>query len=250
MGRIYPKNDGVAIFKALSIIGPTTINVKVTDNRIDKVCDGKIDVLITYPIKSGKLHRIRIKPPYVFIPMNEEKMFNVVAEDKEGNEISKNVSYYWKIIEDETGKASLETNEGENVILKVGDNVGSIKLQVIAEQDGKRVEDYALINVTEITKKSKGKPKTKDAGLPILHFDSELPSPNMLHSKLSSNGIHLHCYENHPDYKKAKAKSSKYHTRYIANLYAKELAKQEQAITGQDYGELFLDILSKMDRFM
>ncbi|KYK34922.1 MAG: hypothetical protein AYK22_04530 [Thermoplasmatales archaeon SG8-52-3] len=94
------------------------------------------------------------------------------------------------------------------------------------------------------------KRKPKDAGLPSLRWETELPIPgiNMSHCKLSKDGIYLYCYENHPDYKKAQAKGSTQKTRYIANLYAKELAKKHALETRQDFGEVFLDILSKMDR--
>ena len=72
--------------------------------------------------------------------------------------------------------------------------MGSIKLQVIAEQFGKRVEDFTIINVTEIKDKSKKRRKPKDAGLPNLRWETELPIPgvNLPHCKLSKDSLYLY----------------------------------------------------------
>ena len=71
----------------------------------------------------------------------------------------------------------------------------------------------------------------------------------MRHSYLSKDGTILNCNEGHRDYKNTDAKGPKYRQRYIYTLFAKELAKKEHDLTKKDYGELILDVLSKIDRF-
>ena len=52
------------------------------------------------------------------------------------------------------------------------------------------------------------------------------------------------------DIEKKSTQREKQRQRYIANLYAKELAQKECDTTGSiDIGEKMLDVISKIDRF-
>jgi len=251
LGSISPRKNGEAIFKASSKIGPTSIVVTVSDLITQKELTGNIKVAITLPHKVGPLARVKIEPTVVTLPLGEEKEFRAIAEDDEHNIITdKSVKYSWSILVDETSGATLNNNYSESVILTSGKNQGTIKIQVTASQWSQQAIDNAWITVVERRKKTERKPpKPKGSGLPILAYEKGLEGFDIIHSKLSDDGSILYCYDNHPDYINAKARGKKYRQRYVATLYAKELAKKEHEATSKDYGELLLDVLSKIDRF-
>lgn len=251
LGKIYPKQNGEVIFKAGSKIGPSTLGVQVQDLKIEKMLTSKIEIAITYPKPmGGKLTSVKIEPMFCKVAVGSEKDFKAIAEDEDRNIINRGITYFWSIPIDETVGASLNVNEGETVILKSGNNQGAIKLQVIASQNGNRATDFAMITVIEKEKKRGKKPKPKDSGLPTLDYYNEPNEFPLRHSYLIPDGTKMYYNEGHPDYKQAFAAGPKYRQKYIAYLYAKELAKKECEATGSaDLGEKILDVLSKIERF-
>jgi len=128
-GKILPKKDGEAIFKASSQIGPTSVEVIVKDLSTDNELSEKIQIAITHPPTIGKLVRVRIEPPVSTINLGEEREFKAIAEDEERNEIVKNVKFTWNILIDETNGAEFNIDYGESGILRTGQNVGTIKVR-------------------------------------------------------------------------------------------------------------------------
>ncbi len=251
LGTIIPKQNGEVIFKAGSKIGPSTLEVQVHDLKIDKSLTSKIEIAITYPKPmGGKLTVVKIEPMFCKIAVGSEKGFKAVAEDEDRNIITRGVTYYWSVPIDETTGASFNVNEGEYVILKSGNNQGAVKLQVIATQNGNKATDFAMITVVEKEKKRGKKPKPKDTGLPTPDWYSGADEFPLRHSYLTKDGMKLYINDGHPDYKQASIAGPTRRQKYIAYLYAKELAKKECEVTGStDIGEKILDVLSKIDRF-
>ncbi len=249
LGTISPKKDGEAIFKASSKIGASSIQVTVTDRVTLNELKGEIQIAINHPPHKGPLTRVKIEPTVLTIPLGEEKEFTAIAEDDERNIIDKGVTFDWDIGIDDTNGATLNINYGESVILSPGINQGTIKLLVTANQQSKRVSDFALITVTEKKIKSERKRKPQSSGLPSLDYYPGAHEFPLRHSYLSNDGTVLNCNEGHPDYKNADANGPKFRQRYIYTLFAKELAKKEHDLNNKDYGELMLEVLSKMDRF-
>lgn len=248
-GKIIKDNDGEAIFKASSIIGATSVEVKVKDLITKKELSGQIEIAITHPPKrAGILVRVRVEPPFSNLPLGGEKKYEAIAEDEDRNPIKKEIKYYWKIAYDDSSGASINNEEGEIVVLKAGKNQGTIKLLVTAIQNDIRVEDFTVVTVIERVKKTDKKSKPKKAGIPYPeHYQDPTEYP-LVHCKLNSKGTILFYNTSHPDYINADAKGSKFRQRYIANLYAKELGRIEAEANNKDYGEMILEVLSKIDR--
>lgn len=213
------------------------------------VYSDKYEIAITHPPKkSGILVRVRVEPQYSALPLGEEREYKAIAEDEDRNQITRGIEYYWEITYDDTNGAEINVKEGESLILKSGKNQGTIKLQVTAYQNSKNVSDFAVITVTERRKKTDRKPRAKNVGIPYpehYHDANEFP---LTHCHLNTKGTILHYNTAHPDFKNADAKEPKYRHRYIATLYAKELGRIEAEATSKDYGEMVLEVLSKIDR--
>lgn len=173
-----------------------------------------------------------------------------MKEDEDRNHVLKGAKFQWEITYDETIGTSLNVDYGGSMVLSPRRNLGTIKLQVNAYQDGLRATDSAMITVVKKRKKRKKPPKLKDLGLPIPDWYDEPNEWPLRHSYLSTDGTRLNVNEGHPDYKNASATGKKPRQRYIASLYAKELAQKECEATGStDIGEKMLDVLSKVERF-
>ena len=248
LGEIFQKRNGEAIFKAGSTVGTISLEAEVKDKANGNEFSEQIEAVITHPAKrSGTLARVRIEPPFSKLPLGEEKEYKAVAEDEDRYPILKNVEYRWQIIRDETSGATLNVDRGESVILRSGKNLGDIKLQVAAYQNGKIAKDSTLIIVVEKSKKRGRKPRPKNLGLPTPDYFNE-PEAFPSHSHLKDDGTVLYIHDLHPDYKNAKKKGEKQRQKYIIQLYAKELAIKECATTGSPYiGEKMLDVLAKIE---
>ncbi len=250
LGTVVSKSGGEAIFKAGPQIGATSLEASVYDSKTDKNLVAGIEIAITHPQRYGKLARVRIEPMFSKLAIDTEKEYRAVAEDEDRNQILKGAKFQWEITYDETIGASLNVDYGESVILSPGRNLGTVKLQVTAYQNGLRATDFAMITVVKKKKRRKKGPKLKDLGLPIPDWYDEPNEWPLRHSYLSTDGTRLNVNEGHPDYKNANATGKKPRQRYIASLYSKELAQKECEATGStDIGEKMLDVLSKVERF-
>ena len=249
LGPIIPKRDGEAIFKAGSRVGASVLEATVKDLKTDKDLSAEMEIAVIHPATtSGKLARVKIEPMFSKLPLGSEKEYKAVAEDEDRNPITKGVTFQWAVPFDETSGAKLNNDYGESVILTPGRNQGTIKLEVTAYKGGLSATDFAMVTVVE--KKPGKPPKPKGLNLPILDPYSDPYEFPLTHSHLSKDGSRLKVNEGHPNYKNAVAKGKKQRQRYIANLYAKELAAKECEATGSaDFGEKMLDVLSKIDRF-
>ncbi|MHA2135330.1 MAG: hypothetical protein ACW99J_15830 [Candidatus Thorarchaeota archaeon] len=251
LGTVMPKGSGEAIFKAGSKVGATTVEASVRDLRTEKTLDSKMEIVITYPPgKSGKLARVKIDPMFSKLPLGSEKEYKAMPEDEDRNTILKGVTFQWSIAFDETGGAKLNIDYGESVILSPGRNLGTIRLQVTAYQDGRSESDFAMVTVVKKRKKAGRPKKPRGLDLPVpdpYNDPNEFP---LRHSYLSLDGTLLNVNEGHPDCRNAQSMGKRRYQRYVANLYAKELAQKECEATGStDLGEKMLDVLSKIDRF-
>ncbi len=252
LGTIIPMKNGDAIFKAGSTVGTTTINIKVEDKINNISNEAKIEIVITHPpVYAGKLTRVRIEPQFLKLEINNEREFLAVAEDADRNPITKNIRFYWIIAYDESKGAKISNDQGESVILTAGNNLGPIKLQVTAYQDNINKTDYAIITVIEKIKKKGRKPKLKNTGLPFLTHETDKTGFPEWHSRLKIEENILVINDGHIDYINAKMRGERYRLRYVAYCYAKELAyKEHESNQTTEFGEVMLDILSKLDRLL
>ena len=248
LGEIIQRNNGEAIFKAGPTVGTISLQAEVKDSRKEIALNEQIEAVIMHPPnRNGQLARVRIEPPFSKLPLGEEKEYRAIAEDEDRNPILKKINFYWEIVRDETSGAKLNVESGESVILRSGINLGEIKLQVTAVQNGKSIVDSTLIIVVEKTKKKGRKPRPKNLGLPTLDYYNE-PEAFPMHSHLSDDGSVLFVHELHPDYRNAKEKGEKQRQKYIIQLYAKELAIKEcDATSSTLIGEKMLDVLAKIE---
>ncbi len=248
LGTIFAKNNGECVFKAGSTVGIITIIAKVKDTKKGTEFSENIETVITHPpANAGMLSRVKIEPPFSKLSLGDEKEYKAIAEDGDGNVILKNIEFDWVIVNDDTSGAKLNVNHGESVLLHSGKNLGEIKLQVTAYQNGRMAKDSALVIVVEKIKKKGRKPRPKNLGLPTPQDWNELEYP-IRHSHLSDDGTILYYHTPHQDYKNAKAKGENLRQKYIIQLYAKELAIKECESTGsKDVGEKMLEVLSKIE---
>lgn len=252
LGNITPMKNGDAIFKAGSTVGTTTLDIKVED-KINGICkDAKIEIVITHPpANAGRLSRVRIEPLFSTLEIGKEKEYLAIAEDDERNPITKNIRFHWVIAYDESKGAKISNDQGESIILTTGNNLGPIKLQVTAYQDNLSRTDYAIITVIEKLRKKGRKIKLKNTGLPTPDYITDSNAFPPWHSKLKIEENVLLINDGHIDYVNADSKGGRYRLRYIALLYAKELAKMEyESNKMNELGEVMLDVLSKLDRLL
>ncbi len=153
LGKVKPKKDGGAIFKAGSKVGATTLEVEVKDLKTNKILNAKIEIAITHPPSpSGKLARVKIEPMRWKLPLGEEREYKAIAKDEDRNPITKGVTFQWSIVYDESLGAKLNINQGESVILTPGRSKGSINLQVTAYQNGRSAKDLGPVYIWGTTK--------------------------------------------------------------------------------------------------
>lgn len=248
LGTIIPKGNE-ATFEAGSIVGVTEVTTKAKDKSSLKELPYKIEIVITHPIKPGSLYRAKIMPGMAIVSINGQREFQAIAEDINGNIISKKLKSFWKIVYDGSDGAKINKDYGETIIFTAGKRIGQVKLHLEVKQGNISKEDYALMDVRE--PKEKGKRKPKKIGLPPPKVENEPAQYPMKHSWLEydkdGKPINL-CYnEAHRDYKEVKDDKKK-RERYIANLYAKELAFLDCKEMGMEfYGERFIEVLSRLD---
>ena len=246
--RIKSQGKGWALLYGESRLGKETVSVKVTDTRINKTLERSLEVVVTHPLKrNGKLVRVKIEPTISTLEIEKDKIYKAIALDHKGDPID-GVSFSWEILFDNTEKATIEEKRNGSTVLKAGKNPGIIKLGVKAYKNGKTVSDFAVIQVVE-KKRPSDRSKRKNIGLPIPEPIADSTSFPMWHSRLKNNGEKLEYNIAHPDYK-ALEKDEKRRQKYIANLYAKELAIKECEKTGtKDVGEKMLEVLSKIEKY-
>ena len=248
LGTIIPKGNE-ATFEAGSIVGITEVTTKAKDKISLKELPCKIEIVITYPIKPGSLYRVKIMPGMAIISINRQRGFQAIAEDINGNIISKGLKSFWKIVYDSSDGAKINKDYGETIIFTAGKRIGQVKLHLEVKQGNISKEDFAIIDVKESKKREKGKPKK--IGLPTLqYYDGRTEYP-IIHSKLEHDKdgkpTVLYCNETHRDYREVKGDKKK-RERYIANLYAKELTLLDCKELGIDvYGERLIEVLSRLD---
>jgi hypothetical protein len=246
LGTITPKGNE-AIFDAGSIVGITEVAATAKDKNSLKELSCKIEIVITYPIACGPLYRVKIMPGVVTVSVNKQRVFHAISEDVNGNVISKGVKYFWKIVYDNSEGAKINKDWGEAIIYTAGKRIGQVKLHLKAQQGKITKEDFALIDVAEPRKTEKSKKKT--FGLPPPQRINDPVTHPMWHSRLDDKEKVLYYNEAHRDYIEVKNDGSK-RQRYIANLYAKELALLECKPIGiEHYGERFIEVLSRLDKY-
>jgi len=249
LGTIKPHGND-ATFEAGSIVGTTQLMATAIDKRTQKTLSCKIDIVITHPLRVGRLFRVKAIPGFITIPINQQREIRAVAEDKEGNQIGKGVKYFWEIVYDESKGSQLSWSTGDSVIFTPGKELGQVKVRVEAKQGNILKEDFVIISVVDATEKRRRRRRLKNIGLPQPDDYNDPTEFPLRHSYLTPDGKFLRYNTAHPDYK-AVEKDEKKRQRYIANLMAKELALKECKETGnlENFGEKFLDILSKIDKY-
>lgn len=245
LGQISPPQGRETIFGAGSVIGITEVFVTAKDKNSSKELSSKIEIVITHPIRCGSLYRVKIVPGIGTVPINRQRMFKAVAEDANGNIISKYIKYYWKIVYDTSGGAKINKDSEDTMIFTAGKMTGQVKVHLKVQQGKTAKEDFALIDIKEPDKTARG--KKKPTGLPILQKTVELESS--WHSRLDDKEKILYYNAAHIDYIEIQNDVSR-RQRYIANLYAKELTLSECKSLGvEHYGERLLEVMSKLDKY-
>ena len=244
LGKIVSQGNS-AIFDADHIIGITDVTVVAKDTKSSKKLSSKIEITIISPIVCGGLHRAKISPGIVVVSFNKHKNFVAIAEDANGNVISKGIKYSWNIVSNTSIGSEINKDRGDSIIFATGKVAGQAKIQITAQQGVLIREDFALIDIKDVPKTKKAK---KDGEvLPRLEHVSSLEHP-IWHSKLDENIQVLYCNTAHKDYAEVRNNSQKRH-KYIANLYAKELTLAECKNLGVAYyGERLLEIMSSLDK--
>ena len=255
LGERVTAKGSEAIFSAGSIRGDTQILVEVNDTRTGMELDSKVEVMVVFPVQVGSFYRARIDPPMAKIKTNSQKEFVAVAEDIDGNAITDNLKTSWEIIEDSTGKATINKNYGERIVLSSGDGIGTVKLGLRITQGRIFKEDFAIIEVQEGGKRKKNK---RGFDLPRLDYTNNITDKDW-HSKLDTldkGEIQtLWINEANEDYKRI-AKDEKRRQKYIAWLYMKELILVDSGKKAfspgvnwlNDFGEKFIAVLSSFER--
>jgi hypothetical protein len=245
LGSIISKGTE-GTFDAGSIVGATEVTVVAKDIDSQKELSCQIEVAIIHPIKCGPLYRVKIMPGIANIPIGRHREFRAISEDSNGNAISKRVKYYWQIVYDNSEGAKINKDWGETILLTAGKRIGQIKLHLRAQQGKIVKEDFALIDVKDLKKKGRG--RKKKIGLPPPRADFDEVTIPKWHSRLDEKEKVLLYNEAHRNYKEVKDNETK-RQRYIANLYAKELALIDSKDKGVEHlSERFVEVLSRLDK--
>jgi hypothetical protein len=245
LGRISPQGND-AIFDADHITGVTEVTITARDTKSSKDLSSKIEITIVNPISCGALHRVKISPGIVAVSTNKHRDFVAIAEDMNGNAISKGIKYSWIIVNNTSKGSKINKDHGDSIIFSAGKVIGQAKIQLTAQQGGIIKEDFALIDVKETSKAKKIKKDGTE--LPRLQKISSFDHP-MWHSRLDDKEKVLYYNIAHGDYAEVQSNTPRRY-KYIASLYAKELTLAECKHLGvEHYGERFLEIMSKLDKY-
>ena len=242
--KIYKMIDGIPMWKHIEV----TASAK--DKKTYTVLPCKIDVTIVRPVMCGSLYRVKIVPGVTAVSVNKQKMLRAIAEDMKGNVVNKKVTYSWKIVHDTSKGSKINNESGEAIIFTAGKIIGQVKLHLIVQQASQQgvitKEDFAIIDIKEVKRVAKSKRNL--LGLPVSQPITHLEYP-IWHSRLDMKEKVLYYNVAHRDYTEVQSDEAK-RQRYIANLYAKELALLECRNLGIDnYGERLVEVMSKLDKY-
>lgn len=249
LGTIKPHGN-MAIFDAGSILGTMEVIASAKDKKTYTVLPCKIGVTIVRPVMCGSLYRVKIVPGVTAVSVNRQKMLRAIAEDMKGNVINKKVTYSWKIVHDTSKGSKINNESGEAIIFTAGKIIGQVKLHLIVQQTSQQgsitKEDFAIIDIKEVKRVARSKRNL--LGLPVSQPITHLEYP-IWHSRLDMQEKVLYYNVAHRDYVEVQSDEAK-RQRYIANLYAKELALLECRNLGiENYGERLVEVMSKLDKY-
>jgi hypothetical protein len=165
---------------------------------------------------AGPLFSVRITPTACTMPVKTARQFRVIARDRGGRQIDKDVAYEWSMME---GLAQLANQNGEIVTLTAPDEPQLVRMQVCARQEEVTATAEALITVTDSILPERPRSDTRE-GLPEYTFEKR---PGALwRSRYDTEQNVIVINNGHRDFVYA-ARNKSLKLRYICRLFAKEL---------------------------
>jgi hypothetical protein len=165
---------------------------------------------------AGPLFSVRITPTACTMPVKTARQFRVIARDRGGRQIDKDVAYEWSMME---GLAQLANQKGEIVTLTAPDEPQLARLQVCARQEQVTMAAEALITITDSILPDRPKSDTRE-GLPEYTFEKR--PGDLWRSRYDAEQNVIVINNGHRDFVYA-ARNKSLKLRYICRLFAKEL---------------------------
>jgi len=165
---------------------------------------------------AGPLFSVRVTPTTCTMPVKSARTFRVIARDRGGRQIDKDVDCEWSLLE---GLAELANQHGEIVTLTAPDEPQLVRIQVCARQQEITATAEALITVTDSILPERPRADSRE-GLPDYTFEKR---PGALwRSRYDTDQNVIVINNGHRDFVYA-ARNRSLKLRYICRLFAKEL---------------------------